>query len=212
MSEDVIARLVDGGVVAVLRGIGAADIIPVARAVLEGGISALEVTMDARDAVDSLELVEDTFGDDALVGAGTVLDAETAQAAINVGAEFVVSPSLNTHVIEHCNRYSIPSVPGVTTPTEAITALEAGAQLVKLFPAAALGPQYLASLHGPFTNLRVMPTGGIDADNAGEFIEAGASVVGAGSSIVDDEAVRNGEFDVVTDRAQRLRKAVDDAR
>lgn len=212
MPDDTIGRLVDGGVVAVLRGVDTDEILPVARAVVEGGVTSVEVTMDSHGAAESLQAVVGEFGDDALVGAGTVLDPETAQAAIDAGAEFVVSPNLDTGVIEHCNRYGIPSVPGVTTPTEAITAMEAGADLVKLFPAAPLGPQYLAALHGPFANLRVMPTGGIDADNAGEFIEAGAAVVGAGSALVDDEAIRNGEYDVVTDRARALVKAVDAAR
>lgn len=212
MRHAAIGRLVDGGVVAVLRGVDPDDAVPVARAVVEGGVRAVEVTVDSPDALETIEAVADDLGEVALVGAGTVLDAETARAAMLAGAEFVVSPSLHRDVIEVCNRYGEPVIPGIATPTEAVEAYEAGADAVKLFPASALGPEYLAALRGPLSQIPVVPTGGIDAENAGAFVEAGAVAVGAGSSIVDAEAVARGEYDEVTERARALVEAVEAAR
>lgn len=212
MRHEAIERLIDGGVVAVLRGIDPDDVVPVARAVVEGGVRAVEVTADTPGAMDMVGAVADDLGDVALVGAGTVLDAETARAALLSGAEFVVSPSLDREVIEVCNRYGVPVIPGIATPTEAVEAHEAGADVVKLFPASALGPEYLAALGGPLSQIPVMPTGGIDAGNAGAFVEAGAVAVGAGSSIVDAEAVACGDYDAVTEQALALVEAVEDAR
>ena len=212
MRHVAIGRLVDGGVVAVLRGVDPDDAVPVARAVVEGGVRAVEVTVDSPDALETIEAVADELGEVALVGAGTVLDAETARAAMLAGAEFVVSPSLHRDVIEVCNRYGAPVIPGIATPTEAVEAFEAGADAVKLFPASALGPEYLAALGGPLPQIPVVPTGGIDAENAGAFVEAGAVAVGAGSSIVDAEAVARGDYDEVTDRARALVEAVEAAR
>lgn len=212
MRHEVIGRLADAGVVAILRGLDPDDVVPVARAAVEGGIRVVEVTADSPGAMDAIETVASDLGDDALVGAGTVLDAETARAALLAGAEFVVSPSLHRDVIEVCNRYGVPVIPGIATPTEAVSAYEAGADLVKLFPASALGPEYLAAFDGPLSQIPVVPTGGIDADNAGAFVEAGAVAVGAGSSIVDAEAVTRGDYDAVRKRARALVEAVEAAR
>lgn len=212
MGEDVIDRLVDGGVIAVLRGIDPDDVVAVARATVEGGVRAVEVTADTPGAMDMVASVADELGDVALVGAGTVLDAETAGAAHRAGAEFVVSPSVHTDVIETCNRHGVVVVPGAATPTEAVGAREAGADLVKLFPAAPLGPGYLAALQGPLSQVPFVPTGGVDADNAGDFVEAGAVAVAAGSSIIDREAVDRGDYDAIADRARALVEAVDAAR
>ena len=212
MRHVAISRIVDGGVVAVLRGVDPDDVVPVARAVVEGGVRAVEVTADSPGAMGMIEAVAEELGDVALVGAGTVLDAETARAALLAGAEFVVSPSLHRDVIETCNRYGAPVIPGAATPTEAVEAFEAGADLVKLFPAAALGPDYLAALGGPLSQIPLVPTGGIDADNAGDFVDAGAVAVGAGSSIVDGGAVARGDYDEVTERARAIVEAVESAR
>jgi len=207
-----VGRIVEGGVVAVLRDVDADEVVPVARAVVEGGVRAVEVTADTPGAMDQVAAVAEDLGDVALVGAGTVLDAETARAALLAGSAFVVSPSFHRDVVEVCNRYGAPVVPGVATPTEAVEAYAAGADLVKLFPAAALGPAYLAALQGPLSQIPVMPTGGIDAANAGAFVEAGAVAVGAGSSIVDADAMARGDLEAVTERARALVEAVDSAR
>lgn len=212
MRYETIERLVDGGVVAVLRGVDPDDVVPVARAAVAGGVGAVEVTADTPGAMEMVAALAEALGDDALVGAGTVLDAATARAALRSGAEFVVSPSFHPDVVDVGNRYGAPVVPGVATPTEAVTAYEAGADAVKLFPAAALGPDYLAALLGPLPQLPVVPTGGIDADNAGAFVEAGAVAVGAGGAIVDADAVARGDYDAVTERARALVEAVEAAR
>lgn len=210
--DDAIQRLTDGGVIAVLRGIDPDDVVPVARASVEGGVGAVEVTVDSPDAMEAIASVSEALGDEALVGAGTVLDAETAVAARRAGAAFVVSPSVHRDVIEACNRHGVVVVPGAATPTEAVEATEAGADLVKLFPAAPLGVDYLAAIRGPLPEIPFVPTGGVDADNAGRFVEAGAVAVAAGGSIVDTEAVERGDFDRVTRRARELVDAVEAAR
>lgn len=212
MPHGALDRLIDGGVIAVVRGIDREDAVPVARALVAGGVGAVEVTADTPGAMDVIESVTTDLGEDALVGVGTVLDAETARAALLSGAEFVVSPSFHGDVVYAGNRYGVPVIPGVTTPTEAITAYQAGADVVKLFPASVLGPDYLAALGGPLSQVPVIPTGGIDANNAGRFVEAGAVAVGAGSSIVDVDAIERGDFDRVTELARDLVEAVEGAR
>jgi len=212
MHCEALDRLIDGGVIAVVRGIDQEDAIPVSRALVKGGVRAVEVTADTPGAMNMIEVVSGDLGADALVGVGTVLDAETARAALLSGAEFVVSPSLHRDVIDLGNRYGVPVIPGVTTPTEAITAYQAGADVVKLFPASVLGPDYLAALGGPLSQIPVISTGGIDKENAGRFIAAGAVAVGAGSSIVNDEAIERGEFDRVTESARDLVESVEQAR
>lgn len=212
MRHDTTERLVDGGVIAVLRGVDADDVVHVARAAVEGGVRAVEVTADTPGAMDMIAAVADDLGDVALVGAGTVLDAETAVAAHRVGAEFVVSPSVKVDVVEACNRHGMVAIPGAATPTEAVEAYEAGADLVKLFPAASLGPDYLAALGGPLSQIPFVPTGGVDAENAGTFVEVGAVAVAAGGAIVDREAVERGDYETVTERARELVDSVEAAR
>jgi 2-dehydro-3-deoxyphosphogluconate aldolase/(4S)-4-hydroxy-2-oxoglutarate aldolase len=207
-------QLVDSGVIAVLRGVERDDVAQVAEALIEGGVTTLEVTADTPGAMEMIEDLATTYGDreDVLIGAGTVLDAETARAALLAGAEFVVSPSFHEDVVETCNRYGAVVAPGVATPTEAIEAYQTGADLVKLFPASDLGPSYLGSIKGPLGQIPIVPTGGVGPDNAGEFIEAGACAVGAGGSLIDDEAIAAGDYDVLTDNAEALVAAVEDAR
>ena len=207
-------QLVDSGVIAVLRGVERDDVAQVAEALIEGGVTTLEVTADTPGAMEMIEDLATTYGDreDVLIGAGTVLDAETARAALLAGAEFVVSPSFHEDVVETCNRYGAVVAPGVATPTEAIEAYQTGADLVKLFPASDLGPSYLGSIKGPLGQIPIVPTGGVGPDNAGEFIEAGACAVGAGGSLIDNEAIAAGDYDVLTDNAEALVAAVEDAR
>lgn len=210
--RETVERLVDGGVIAVLRGIEPDDVVAVARAAVEGGVGAVEVTADTPGAMGMIDSIAGDLEGSALVGAGTVLDAETARDAARAGAEFVVSPNVDRDVIEACHRLDLVAVPGALSPTEAVRAHDAGADLVKLFPAAPMGPEYLAALDGPLSHVPFVPTGGIDADNAGAFVDAGAVAVAAGGSIVDEGAIERGDFEVVTERATALVEAVRAAR
>ena len=209
----VLERMEESGVVAVMRGMDADAAIDAVEALREGGVTAVEFTADTAGATRMIREVSASFtADEAVVGAGTVLDASTASAAIRAGAEFLVAPSLDAGVVETANRYAAPVAPGVMTPTEAVEAYEAGADLVKLFPAATVGPGHLKALRGPLSHVDVMPTGGVDVDNAADFIEAGALCVGAGSALVDDDAVAAGEFDVLTENAAAFSAVVAEAR
>lgn len=212
MVDDTLRRIEHCGVIAVLRGVDPETVEDVAAAVLEGGVSILEVTADSPDAMATIRTVSEAFGDEAVVGVGTVLDAETARLAQRAGAEFVVCPTLEEAVIETCNRYGTPVAPGVFTPTEAQRAYEAGADLVKVFPAKTGGPGHVSALEGPLGHLDIVPTGGVGPENAGEYVDAGAMAVGAGGAILDEEAVAAGDFDVLTDNAAAMVEAVADAR
>ncbi|SFC43291.1 2-keto-3-deoxy-phosphogluconate aldolase [Halobiforma haloterrestris] len=206
-------RIAEGGVVAVLRGVGEDDIVPVARALHEGGVAAIEITADGDFAREKMAAVSRELADtDAVVGAGTVLDAATAESMVDAGAEFVVSPHLDVDVVRTCNRHGVLAAPGIMTPTEAVTAMEAGADVLKLFPASTVGPGHIGAIKGPLGDVDVIPTGGISAENAGEYLEAGALAVGAGSAIVDDEAIADGDMDRVRESAAAFVEAVEEAR
>ena len=206
-------RIVESGVIAVLRGVDEDDVVPVARAIHDGGVDALEVTADGTRAIEKIAAIDrELEGTDAIVGAGTVLDATTARAAIDAGAQFVVSPHTSCEVIETCNRQRVLAAPGVMTPTEAVTAMEAGADVLKLFPAGTVGPNHISAIRGPLGDVDVIPTGGVDADNAGEYLEAGAVAVGAGSALVDYDAIDDGDMDRVREAAAAFVEAVTDAR
>ena len=211
-TNETVERLVDGGVVAVLRGADPDTVVDTADALREGGVTAIEITADTPGAMEIIRDVVDAVGGETLVGAGTVLDAQTARNALLAGAEFVVSPGLDVETVETCNRYGAPVAPGVMTPTEAVRAFEAGADIVKVFPASTLGPDHLSAMKGPLGQIPMMPTGGVDLDNVEAFVEAGASVVGAGSALVDDDAVAAGDFDAVTERARAFTDRVEAAR
>lgn len=204
MSATGCERIADGGVVAVLRGLDRATVTDVAGAIVDGGVDAVEVTMDSDDGITMLEALRSSLAEDVSVGVGTVLDPATATSAIDAGAEFVVAPTFDPDTVAACDRRGVPVAPGVATPTEAHDAMAAGADLVKLFPAAPLGPDYLASIRGPLGDLPVMPTGGIGPDNAAAFFDAGACAVGVGSALVDDDAIARGEFDAITATAAEL--------
>ena len=212
MANDTLQRIEEAGVVAVLRGVEPDTVEQVADAIVEGGVTALEVTADSPDAMDMIETLTETIGDEALVGVGTVLDSETTRAAIAAGAEFVVCPTFDEGVVETCNRYGIPVAPGVFTPTEAQQAYEAGADVVKVFPAKSGGPGHVSALKGPLGHLNIIPTGGVGPGNAGEYIEAGAMAVGAGGAILDHDAVDDGDYEQLTENAAALVRAVEDAR
>jgi len=212
MVADTLQRIEAAGVIAVIRGVDPDDVPAVAEAVVDGGVTALEITADSPDAMTTIRSLTESLGEEALVGVGTVLDAATARAAIDAGAAFVVCPTFDPGVIETCNRYGVPVAPGVFTPTEAQRAYEAGADVVKVFPATTGGPGHVSALKGPMEHLEIVPTGGVGADNAGAYIEAGAMAVGAGGAIVDHDAIERGEFAAITDNAAALVEAVADAR
>lgn len=200
------------GVVAIVRLDDLSQAVPLTEALIRGGVRSVEFTFTNRLAGRVIETVRETLGDEALVGAGSVLDPETARTAILAGAQFVVTPTLNTAVIELCNRYAVPTVIGAFTPTEMLTAWQAGATYVKVFPASVGGPSYLKDVRGPMPQLKLIPTGGVSADNAGDFIRAGAVAIAAGSSLVDAKTVNAGSWPVLEERARKLIEAVRTAR
>ncbi|MFB6168066.1 MAG: bifunctional 4-hydroxy-2-oxoglutarate aldolase/2-dehydro-3-deoxy-phosphogluconate aldolase [Haloferacaceae archaeon] len=205
--------MAESGVIAVMRGVPADRAVETARALARGGVGAVELTADAPGAVDALGAVRtDLTDDEVLVGAGTVMDAATASRAVDAGADFVVAPHLDTATVETCNRYGVVCLPGVLTPTEAVRAVEAGADGVKVFPAATVGPDHLAALKGPLPQIPLVPTGGVDTENAGDYLAAGATAVGAGSALVDADAAASGDFDAVETRAREFVAAVAEAR
>ena len=196
-------RILETGIVAIIRGIDADVCSEVVDAIAEGGVDVIEITANTPGAVEMIRQVSDEF-EDIAIGAGTVLDAETARAVQLAGAEFVVTPTVNTDVIETCNRYGTPIATGVMTPTEALSATEAGADFCKLFPASTTGPRHVSAINGPLPQVPIIPTGGVSLDNAAAFFEAGAVALGVGSSIVDSDAIDAGEFDALTEAASEF--------
>jgi len=209
---ETVAAIEDCGVVAVIRLKDASTLGAVVDALAAGGVRALEVTMTVPGAIELIREIAPSLPPDAVLGAGTVLDAETAQAAIEAGARYVVSPVFREEVLRVCHRFDVAALPGCFTPTEVLGAWEAGADIVKVFPATALGPGYLRDLRGPFPQLRLMPTGGVSLANAGEWIRAGAVAIGVGTALVDAEAVAARRFGEITERARRFVAAVAAAR
>ena len=210
--NETLSRLADTGVVAVLRGVEADQLIGITEALREGGVTAVEITADTPDVAGKLREVTGSFGDEVVVGTGTVLDSETARTTLLAGAEFVVSPSLHEDVIETCNRYGAVTAPGVMTPTEAVRGYEAGADFVKVFPAKTVGPSHLGAMKGPLGQIPMMPTGGVSPDNAGDYVEAGAFAVGAGGALVDYDAAERGDYDEITETAREFTRVVEEAR
>ncbi len=210
--SEVVGRIETSGVVAIVRLDAAAPLREVGRALAEGGIDVLEFTMTTPGALAAVEQGVADLGDRVVLGVGTVLDPETAALAIRAGAAFVVTPTLNPDVITLCRRYGVPVIPGAMTPTEILAAWQAGADVVKVFPAATLGPDFLRQVRAPLPQVKLMPTGGISAQNAGDYLRAGAVAVGVGGRLVDRTAVAEGRFDLLTARAEELVAAVRTAR
>lgn len=200
------------GVCAIVRGLSADSLCRTAEALIKGGIKAIEVTFNTPGSAEMIKELSSKYSKDMVIGAGTVLDSKTARIAIMSGASFVLSPSLNLDVVRVCQRYSIVPVPGVLTPTEIITAWENGVQIVKLFPAGAIGPRYIKEIKGPFSHIDIMAVGGIDLTNISDFIKAGACSTGIGSSLVDKSLVEEGKFEELTNRAKGYITAVNEAR
>jgi len=204
--------IADCGVVAIVRVGSAQDALAVCLAIAKGGVKPIEITMTIPGAIDAIRELKSVVKDEVLVGAGTVLDPETAVAVIQAGAEFIVSPTLNLAVIEVCRRYSKIVIPGALTPTEILTAWSAGADIVKIFPAGVAGPKYLLDIKGPLPQVRLMPTGGVTLENTPDFIRAGAVAVAVGTSLVDKKAVSEKKYDVITASARKFVAAVQMAR
>jgi 2-dehydro-3-deoxyphosphogluconate aldolase/(4S)-4-hydroxy-2-oxoglutarate aldolase len=204
MSRDsTLKRILDGGVIAVVRAPSGAELVPVVQALADGGVTAVEITFTVPNAIEVIGEVRQSLGDRVVLGAGTVLDPETARAALLAGAEYIVSPALNLDVIRLCRRYDKAVMPGAFTPTEVLTAWENGADIVKIFPADVGGPSYLKALHGPFPQVRMMPTGGVDLTTAEAFLRAGACCLGVGSQLVDPKAVAQKDFGRLTELAKQ---------
>jgi len=211
--NDVLKQIRDIGLIPVVRATSADEAMRAIDAIREGGVSVLEITMTVPGAVGVIEQVAKNYGDDALVGAGTVLDAETARACILSGAKFVVSPALNIETIECCRRYGVAVMPGALTPTEVVQAWTVGADFVKVFPAGALGgASYLKALKAPLPQIELVPTGGVSLKTAADFIKAGASALGVGADLVDLQAIRDGQANVITERAKQYVEIVREAR
>jgi len=203
----------DIGIIPVVRAQSADEAMIAIDAIREGGIPLLEITMTVPGAVGVIENISKRYGSEALVGAGTVLDGETARACIEAGAQFVVSPALNFETIAMCKRHDVAVLPGALTPTEVVQAWTAGADFVKVFPAGAVGgPSYLKALKAPLPDIELVPTGGVSLKTAADFIKAGASALGVGADLVDLKALREGQQRTITERAREFVKIVREAR
>ena len=213
MKTDVIRRIRDTGIIPVVRATSADEAMRAVDAIREGGISILEITMTVPGAIDVIAKVTERFGNDALVGAGTVLDPATAKACVDGGAQFVVSPALNLETIACCRELGVAVMPGALTPTEVVQAWNAGADFVKVFPAGAVGgASYLKALKAPLPQIELVPTGGVSLKTAADFIKAGAAALGVGADLVDIKAIREGQAALITERAKQFVEIVREAR
>jgi 2-dehydro-3-deoxyphosphogluconate aldolase / (4S)-4-hydroxy-2-oxoglutarate aldolase len=201
--ETQLQQVLDCGIVAVVRAPDGTALVEVVRALADGGVTVVEITMTVPDALDVLRQVRRTLGDRVLLGAGTVLDTETARAVVLAGAEYIVTPTVNVDVIRLCQRYDKLIMPGAFTPTEILTAWEAGADIVKVFPAEVVGPAFFKAVRGPLPQVRLMPTGGVDLTTASAFLKAGACCLGIGSQLVDPKLVAERNFDRIRDLARQ---------
>jgi len=200
------------GVIAIIRAKTSDNLLEAAQAISDGGLGVMEVTMTTPNALDMIAGAAKLFGDRVLFGAGSVLNAETARAAIGAGAQFIVSPALNPETIDVCRLLSTVVIPGCFTPTEIQMAWEAGADFVKVFPADLGGPPYIKALLAPFPHVALVPTGGVTIQTAGHYLNAGAAAVAIGSSLVSQEILDKGAFHLLTERAGRFREVVAKAR
>jgi 2-dehydro-3-deoxyphosphogluconate aldolase/(4S)-4-hydroxy-2-oxoglutarate aldolase len=201
--ESQLRHILDCGIVAVVRAPDGRQLVEVVRALADGGVTVVEITMTVPDALGVLRQVRQALGDRVLLGAGTILDTETARAALLAGAEYLVAPTLNLDVIRLCQRYSKIVMPGAFTPTEILTAWEAGADIVKVFPAEIVGPAFFKAMRGPLPQIRLMPTGGVDLNTAADFLRAGACCLGLGGQLVEPHAVAEHDFDRIRNLARQ---------
>lgn len=205
--QEIISALANPGIVAVVRASSAAQVLPLAEALLNGGIRAVEITLTTPNAIEAISHARKHFGTDALIGVGTVLTAEIAQNAMDAGAEFVVSPITRLEIAKAAAAGGRPVMLGAFTPTEAQAAHEAGADFVKLFPADTLGPAYIRAIRAPLPHLKLVPTGGVTIENIAEFFQAGCPAVGVGSSLITREVLQKNDWPALTELAKRFIEA-----
>ena len=212
-SKEILARITEVGIVPVVRVASAESAIRAVEAIYKGGVRAAEITMTVPGAIRALEKVADLFGDKIMLGAGTVLDPESARACMLAGAQFFVTPSLRISTIEMVKRYSKVICAGALTPTEVLTAWESGADVVKVFPCGNVGgAKYIKALKGPFPQIEMIPTGGVNLETTGDFLKAGACAVAVGGELVDAKTIKEGRFDVIEDRARQYLACIAKAR
>src|SRR6185436_11665664 len=210
---EIVRRIVATGIIPVIRAPSADDALAAVEALLAGGLDVVELTMTVPSALKVIEKVVERHGATAVIGAGTVLDAETARACMLAGAMFIVAPSLDIPTIRACRTHGVPVIPGALTPTEIVRAWRAGADLVKVFPCSAMGgASYIKALRAPLPQIELVPTGGVTAVTVGDFIAAGAAAVGAGADLVDIERLRRGDHAALTENARKYVAAVQHAR
>ena len=211
--REVLNRMINEGLIPVIRVTSASEAMDVADAVKEGGVTFIEITMSVQGAIDVIKELTQKYKDEIIMGAGTVLDPETGRAALLAGAQFIVSPTLNLDLIQLAHRYSAVVIPGAMTPTEILTAWNGGADMVKVFPSAQLGgPEYIKALKGPLPQILLVPTGGVNLQNAGAFIKAGAAALGVGGELVDKKAIKEKKFHIITESARVFLKTIREAR
>lgn len=209
--EQVLSKICDVGIVAVVRAKDIEQAKRITDACLEGGVNAIEITFTVPKAHNLIEELAGTYGSKELIlGAGTVMDPETARIAILSGAQYVVSPSFNSEMVKLCHRYRVPCMPGAMTIAEAVKVMESGADIIKLFPGELFGPQMIKSIKGPIPQARIMPTGGVSIDNVDKWIKAGAVAVGAGSSLISGAA--EGDYKSITEKGKEFIKRIKEAR
>jgi 2-dehydro-3-deoxyphosphogluconate aldolase/(4S)-4-hydroxy-2-oxoglutarate aldolase len=201
--EEQLRQVLDAGIVAIVRAPESGQLVEVCRALADGGVRVAEITMTVPNALEVLRETRQALGDRLLLGAGTILDAETGRAALLAGAEFIVAPALNLEVVKLCQRYDKLVMPGCFTPTEILTAWEAGADIIKVFPADCVGPAFFKGLRGPLPQIRLMPTGGVDLNTAAAFLKAGACCLGVGGQLVDPKLVAARDFTRIRELAKQ---------
>jgi len=206
--QTITAKLIESGLVAVIRLDSGEKLPGIISALRQGGINALEITMTTPGALEIIKNFAAQTGTDFLIGAGSVLDAETARLAILNGAQFIVGPIFNPEVIRMCHRYDKPAIPGAFTPTEILTAWEQGADLVKVFPTTALGPSYIKDILGPLPQVKLLPTGGVTLENAAEFIRSGACCLGVGTALLNKKMIAADDWQALAKHAEAFRSAV----
>lgn len=209
---EIISSLTNPGIIAVVRAQKEEQVLPLSEALLAGGVIAVEITMTTPNAIAAIRSASQQLGDHALIGVGTVLEAKTCRAAIEAGAQFVVTPVFRPEFVAIAQAAQRPLMLGAYTPTEAQLAHEAGADFIKIFPADSLGPKYIKALRAPLPHLRIVPTGGVEASNVGDFLKAGCVAVGAGSSLVPAKCLRDNDWPELTRRATEFVKAAHQAR
>jgi 2-dehydro-3-deoxyphosphogluconate aldolase/(4S)-4-hydroxy-2-oxoglutarate aldolase len=210
--EHDLQRVLDCGIVAVVRSPDSDQLVEVTRALADGGVTVVEITMTVPHALDVLRQVHKALGERVLLGAGTVLDPETARAVLFAGASYIVAPTVNIEVIRLCQRYDKLVMPGAFTPTEILTAWEAGADIVKVFPADVVGPAFFKAVRGPLPQIRMMPTGGVDLTTAAAFLQAGACCLGIGGQLVEPKAIAQRDFGRIRDLARQYVSIVQQTR